>query len=121
MAEMDVPRIKQGLPQHHQQRRLRDEGRGTLKIRNTARADTLRIAFEENGPGIPPDVLSRIFDPFFTTKPEGEWHRAGALGESGMVQSHGGTIDVESEGGAGAIFTVTLPLKTTATTRRTIN
>src|SRR5207244_3628647 len=62
-------------------------------------------------PGIPPDVLGRIFDPFFTTKPEVSGTGLGLSVSLGIVQSHGGTIDVESKVGRGATFTVTLPLK----------
>lgn len=69
---------------------------------------TLVVA--DNGAGISPDNIGRIFDPFFTTKgPE----KGTGLGLSvcySIVRQHGGEIGVESSPGAGARFTVTLPL-----------
>jgi signal transduction histidine kinase len=111
MAEMDVPRIKQVFLNiiNNAVYAMKDGGR--LTVRTTAAADTVRIAFEDSGPGIPPDVMSRIFDPFFTTKPEVSGTGLGLSVSLGIVQSHGGTIDVDSKLGAGSTFTVTLPLK----------
>ena len=66
----------------------------------------------DNGVGIPPENLNRIFDPFFTTKgPE----RGTGLGLSvcfSIVRQNGGEISVESTPGAGATFSVSLPLET---------
>ena len=70
----------------------------------------MRIAFADTGPGIPADILGRIFDPFFTTKPEVSGTGLGLSVSLGIVQSHGGTIEVASEVGRGSTFTVTLPL-----------
>jgi signal transduction histidine kinase len=75
------------------------------------------VAFEDSGPGIPPDILGRIFDPFFTTKPEVSGTGLGLSVSLGIVQSHGGTIDVVSEIGRGSIFTVILPPEVEAPTR----
>ena len=111
MGEMDVPRIKQVFLNIINNAVYAMKDGGTLKIRTTAGTDNLRIAFEDSGPGIPPDVLGRIFDPFFTTKPEVSGTGLGLSVSLGIVQSHGGTIDVESKVGRGATFTVTLPLK----------
>jgi signal transduction histidine kinase len=86
---------------------MKDGGR--LTLRTEAAGDGVRIAFEDTGPGIPPDILGRIFDPFFTTKPEVSGTGLGLSVSLGIVQSHGGTIDVHSEVGQGTTFTVTLP------------
>ena len=88
---------------------------GSLTIRTTAGTGTAHIAFEDTGPGIPAEILARIFDPFFTTKPEVSGTGLGLSVSLGIVQSHGGTIDVKSELGTGTTFTVTLPSPTTPT------
>jgi signal transduction histidine kinase/CheY-like chemotaxis protein len=111
MTEMDVPRIKQVFLNIINNAVYAMKDGGTLKIRTTGATDAVRIAFEDSGPGIPPDVLGRIFDPFFTTKPEVSGTGLGLSVSLGIVQSHGGTIDVDSKVGRGATFTVTLPLK----------
>lgn len=83
--------------------------RARLEICVNSEANRARVIVSDNGIGIAPDNLGRIFDPFFTTKgPE----RGTGLGLSvcfGIVRQHGGEIAVESEIGAGARFTVSLP------------
>src|SRR5262249_38893292 len=64
---------------------------------------------DDNGPGIPPDVLPRIFDSFFTTKPRGIGTGLGLPISQGIVRSLGGEISVESVWGEGATFRVRLP------------
>ena len=83
----------------------------------------IRIEVSDNGSGIPPDVRQRIFDPFFTTKPIGQGTGLGLSISYGIVQDHGGRIDVETELGKGTRFVVTLPIRAPAgeaekTTRR---
>jgi signal transduction histidine kinase/CheY-like chemotaxis protein len=110
-VEMDVPRIKQVFLNIVNNAVFAMKEGGALTIRTTAAGDTVRIAFEDTGPGIPPEILGRIFDPFFTTKPEVSGTGLGLSVSLGIVQSHGGTIDVQSTVGQGSTFTVTLPLK----------
>lgn len=82
----------------------------------TIRADQLPdrggivIAVEDDGPGIPPDVLSRLFEPFFTTKFTGTG--LGLTITKGLVEQHGGRLEVDSEPGRGATFFIFLPAGT---------
>ena len=65
----------------------------------------------DNGEGIPPENLAKIFDPFFTTKPEGKGVGLGLAVSYGIIQAHGGDIEVKSQRGEGTTFTVSLPLE----------
>lgn len=67
------------------------------------------LEIRDDGPGIPPDLLRAIFDPFFTTKPVGEGTGLGLSVAYGIVQEHGGWIDVRSELGRGSCFRIWLP------------
>jgi two-component system NtrC family sensor kinase len=81
---------------------------GRLRVVTRALDGAVEIAFADTGPGIPPERLASIFDPFFTTKEKGT-----GLGLSvvyGIVERHGGTIDVRSDPGEGTTFTFRLPV-----------
>jgi len=84
-------------------------GGGQVRI-ETAPAERpgwIRLLVADTGPGIPADEISKIFDPFFTTKRTGT-----GLGLSvtyGIIQEHGGTIDVQSRPGAGTTFILSFP------------
>jgi len=69
----------------------------------------LRILFEDNGMGIPPEHLSRVFDPFFTTKDIGEGTGLGLSVSYGIIKDHGGDIRVESDLGKHTRFVIHLP------------
>jgi two-component system NtrC family sensor kinase len=73
-------------------------------------AEFLAVAVEDTGEGIAPENLDRIFDPFFTTKDVGRGTGLGLSVSYGIVQEHGGWIDVASEPGRGSRLTVYLPL-----------
>ena len=73
------------------------------------------IRFRDTGPGIPPEVRERLFFPFFTTKPGGSG--MGLAVARKIVESHQGIIDVESEPGQGATFTLKLPYRPSSETR----
>ncbi len=70
----------------------------------------VRIEVSDSGTGISKDHLEKIFDPFFTTKEQGHGSGLGLSMVFGIVQNHGGSIEVESEVGAGTLFKVHLPL-----------
>jgi signal transduction histidine kinase len=63
---------------------------------------------EDNGPGIAPELRARLFEPFFTTKPPSEGSGLGLSICRGIVEMHGGSIEVESTPGR-ALFRVRLP------------
>ncbi len=70
-----------------------------------------RIRISDTGSGIKKENMEKLFEPFFTTKPEGEGTGMGLSMVHGIIEKHGGTIDVESEEGKGTAFTIDLPVK----------
>jgi len=83
---------------------------GTITLRTGVDAGFVWVAVSDTGCGIPPDILTRIFDPFFTTKAVGSGTGLGLSLSYGIVNQHGGRIDVDSAPGRGSTFTVRLPL-----------
>jgi len=69
------------------------------------------IQVSDTGSGIPPAILEKIFDPFFTTKEQGKGTGLGLSTVLGIVRSHGGFVDVQTELGHGSTFKVYLPAK----------
>lgn len=82
---------------------------GRLTIRTTADNGCCLVSIEDTGPGIPLEVMPHIFDPFYTTKGVGEGTGLGLSVSKGIVEQHGGTIEVESNVGSGTAFRVRLP------------
>lgn len=83
--------------------------RGTITVRTGQDDKLVWVEIEDTGRGIAPEHMARIFDPFFTTKPVGQGTGLGLSVAYGIVQKHGGIIEVRSELGKGACFTVKLP------------
>ena len=69
----------------------------------------VRLTVADTGVGIDKDIIGRIFDPFFTTKKMGRGTGLGLASAYGIVKSHNGYIDVVSEKGQGATFSVYFP------------
>lgn len=88
---------------------MEDEGRLTLWTGLDVDGESVLIKVEDTGQGIPEEHLSRIFDPFFSTKGA----KGTGLGLSvsyGIIEGHGGTIEVQSEVRKGTVFTITIPV-----------
>ncbi|HVL66826.1 MAG TPA: ATP-binding protein [Vicinamibacterales bacterium] len=69
----------------------------------------VRIAIEDNGPGIAPALMEKIFDPFFTTKDMGKGTGLGLAITTGIIEEHGGTLTADTSPEGGARFTIRLP------------
>jgi signal transduction histidine kinase len=110
--EVDVPQLKQVFLNLITNALDAMPHGGTLTVRSLRDGDFIRIDFADTGGGIPEANLARIFDPFFTTKPAVKGTGLGLSVSLGIVQSHGGTIDVTSEMGKGSVFSVKLPIPT---------
>jgi two-component system cell cycle sensor histidine kinase/response regulator CckA len=104
---------------------VRAQGGGIVKIRtarlsqdqalalgyapeNPGEGEVALIEVADNGPGIPPEVMSKIFDPFFTTKPVGEGTGLGLATVYGIIKQADGWIHVETGPGKGAAFRIFL-------------
>jgi len=87
------------------------ESGGKIVLRTRGLANNLEIEVEDNGSGVPSEVLSKVFDPFFTTKEPGRGTGLGLAVCLSLVESLGGTIDIRSEEGKGTAVLVRLPLQ----------
>jgi two-component system NtrC family sensor kinase len=85
--------------------------RGRITIRTGCDDTDVWIEIADTGTGIPKEIQSRIFDPFFTTKPIGSGTGLGLSLSYGIIQKHGGQIDVQSAPGSGSTFRITLPIR----------
>jgi signal transduction histidine kinase len=83
---------------------------GTLTIRARRTREMVEVEVEDDGPGIPPEHVSKLFDPFFTTKPPGEGTGLGLpISRNIVVNRHRGEVTVESAAGS-TRFVVRLPV-----------
>ena len=85
-------------------------GRGEIVIETKRDGANVAVTVEDNGPGIPADVMPRIFEPFFTTKAKGEGTGLGLGIVKQIVDKHAGKIEVTSKPGC-TRFTVLLPVE----------
>jgi two-component system, sporulation sensor kinase E len=82
-----------------------DESKGILQISTERAAKKLLVSIADNGCGISPEFVNRLFEPYFTSKSKGMG--LGLAATLNIVQSHGGTIVVESKEGEGTVFYLT--------------
>ena len=83
---------------------------GLIKIKTWADDSNVYVSIADNGTGIPRENMGKLFEPFFTTKDVGKGTGLGLSLAFDIIKKHGGQIDVKSEIGQGAEFTISLPL-----------
>jgi signal transduction histidine kinase len=82
---------------------------GHVRLATRGGPEAVALTVEDDGAGIPPELLDKVFTPFFTTKPVGRGTGLGLAICHGIVEAHGGEIRIESEPGRGTRVGVTLP------------
>ena len=82
-----------------------------VSTRSLPGGEQIELQVRDDGVGIPPEILPRIFDPFTTTKEVGKGVGLGLAVSKGIVERHGGHIEVSSELGVGTTFRIILPLR----------
>jgi PAS domain S-box-containing protein len=85
-------------------------GKGTLVVTTEKKGHSIRIYFQDDGPGITHENMKRLFQPFFTTKAVGQGTGLGLSLSRSIVIEHGGELTVASEPGHGATFRIELPI-----------
>ncbi|MEZ5615733.1 MAG: ATP-binding protein, partial [Rhodocyclaceae bacterium] len=85
------------------------EDRGRILVKTSADDHYVHAEVQDNGRGIPEELLKKVFDPFFTTKPIGQGTGLGLYISYQIVQKHGGLLRVASKPGVGTRFCVSLP------------
>lgn len=81
-----------------------------IGVRTADSGQSVRIDVSDSGNGIPAEAMPQIFEPFFTTKTDGRGTGLGLSIVRGILDAHGGTIQVSSAEGQGTSFTLTLPV-----------
>src|SRR5437868_77352 len=84
--------------------------RSTLRIRMGKNDKAVFVTMQDDGPGIPAEILPNIFDPFYTTKRPGRGTGLGLSICKAILREHGGNVEATSGPGGVAVFTVTLPV-----------
>lgn len=88
---------------------LRPAG-GRVRILTLSKNDLIQVRVEDNGPGVPPEVLPHIFEPFFTTREVGQGTGLGLSIAHSILSDHGGRIFHETPAGGGACFVLEFPV-----------
>ncbi|MBW2466193.1 MAG: DUF3365 domain-containing protein [Deltaproteobacteria bacterium] len=113
LLDLDVEKIKQvfiNLAMNAIQA-IGESGTVSISSSLSKELQQVKVVVEDNGPGIAPEQIDKIFDPFFTTKEPGEGTGLGLSLSYGIIQDHGGDINVKSRINQGTTFTITLPIQ----------
>ena len=94
---------------------------GTLEVRTWSEGPGVRVEVADTGHGIAPENIHRIYDPFFTTKAARKGTGLGLSVTYGIIQEHGGSIEVSNRRSGGATFRLELPLSATGAARKPVN
>jgi len=86
------------------------EDKGVISVTTRQSDDSVYIDIKDNGSGMSEATVQNIFQPFFTTKPKGRGTGLGLAISFGIVQEHGGAINVDSTEGVGTVFSIQLPV-----------
>ena len=91
---------------------------GVITVATRKRENGVALIVKDNGIGMPADIKRKIFEPFFTTKPPGQGTGLGLSVVQGIVESHNGTISLQSAPGKGTRFEIVLPINKERKKRR---
>src|SRR5450432_1200455 len=94
---------------------------GTLEVRSWADGARAKVEVADTGTGIAPEHVHRIYDPFFTTKAARKGTGLGLSVTYGIIQEHGGSIEVTNRRSGGANFHVELPLSVPGSARKPVS
>jgi two-component system, NtrC family, sensor kinase len=94
---------------------------GALEVRTWSDGARVKVEVADTGTGIAPEHIHRIYDPFFTTKAARKGTGLGLSVTYGIIQEHGGSIEVFNRRNGGATFHLELPLATTGAVRKPVN
>lgn len=83
---------------------------GNLTITTVSDDKNVIVKVADTGKGIPPDVLESLFQPFMSFREQGGGLGMGLYMSQNIIRQHGGSLEVESPPGRGAVFTITLPI-----------
>jgi two-component system OmpR family sensor kinase len=108
MVDADAGLLRQGLL-NLLGNAAQAQGSGEVTLRASARAATIQIAVQDQGPGVPAGVGDRIFELYFTTKSGGTG--LGLAIARRIAERHGGTLSLGTQGGQGATFVLDLPVR----------
>ena len=83
---------------------------GLIRVRTRVRDGMAGVEIQDEGPGIPEDILDKVEDPFFTTKPEGKGTGLGLSVTRSIVDAHQGELEFDLPDGGGTTVTLWFPL-----------